>query len=113
MQAGKATAANAKAAVAKTKQQATVRMEFDRLAAAGRPWWAEAPDIAAKCLAMVVAPIRYAAIVAELAVSLSFLVVVGSALLWWYGYIPDAVVAEFLGNLGERLLSIIETSGLI
>jgi len=93
------------------RRQASVRPDLERVAAASRPWWAEAPDVAAKCLALAFAPIRYAALVAETAVSLAFLAVFGAAALWWAGYIPDTVVAQYLGQAGERALAILQASG--
>lgn len=91
----------------------SVRPDLERIAAATRPWWAEAPDVAAKCLALAFAPLRFAAIAAEAAVSLAFVAVFGAAALWWAGYIPDAVVAAYLGQLGDRALAILQASGVL
>ena len=93
------------------RRQVSVRPDLDRVAAASRPWWAEAPDVAAKCLALAFAPVRYAALAAEAAVSLAFVAVFGAIGLWWTGYIPDAVVAHYLGQAGDRALAILQASG--
>lgn len=93
------------------RRPATVRPDLDRVAAAARPWWAEAPDVAAKCLSLAFAPVRYAVMAAEAAVSLAFLAVFGAISLWWAGYIPDEVVAHYLGQAGERALAILQASG--
>lgn len=96
-----------------TQQRKTpsVRPDLDRIVAVGRPWWAEAPDVAAKCLSLAFAPVRYAAMAAEAAVSLAFLAVIGAIALWWTGYIPDEVVAGYLGQVGDRALAILQASG--
>lgn len=91
----------------------SVRPDLDRIVTAGRPWWADAPDVAAKCLTLAFAPVRYAALVAEAIVSLVFVALFGVVGLWWAGYIPDAVVASYLGQLGDRALAILQASGII
>jgi len=95
------------------KRAPSVRPDLDRIVAAGRPWWAEAPDVAAKCLSLAFAPVRYAALAAEAAVSLAFVAVFGTVGLWWTGYIPDEVVASYLGQVGDRALAILQASGLL
>lgn len=95
------------------RKTASVRPDLDRIAAAGRPWWADAPDVAAKCLAFAFAPFRYAAMAADAAVSLAFVSVFGTIVLWWAGYIPDSVVASYLGQVGDRALAILQASGVL
>lgn len=96
-----------------TRRQPSVRPDLERMAAVSRPWWAEVPDVVAKCLTLAFAPVRYAALAAEAAVSLAFVVVFGTVALWWAGYIPDAVVAHYLGQVGDRALAILQASGVI
>lgn len=91
----------------------SVRPELERIADNGRPWWAEAPDVAAKCLTLAFAPVRYAAMAAEVAVSLCFLAVFGAIGLWWMGYISDDTVAHYLGIVGDRGLHILQSSGVL
>lgn len=95
------------------KRQQTVRPDLERIADNVRPWWTEAPDVAAKCLTLAFAPVRYAALAAEFAVSLCFLSVFGAAGLWWLGYIPDETVAHYLGVVGDRGLRILQASGVL
>lgn len=95
------------------KKPQSVRPELERVADAVRPWWAEAPDVAAKCLSLAFAPLRYAALVVEMAVSLCFLAVFGAIALWWTGYIPDETVAHYMGVVGDRALHILRASGVL
>jgi hypothetical protein len=39
--------------------------------------------------------------------------VFGTVGLWYIGYIPDQTVAEVLGSVGQRLLGILEGTGLL
>jgi hypothetical protein len=65
------------------------------------------------CLTVIAAPFKALAIVADTAVSLCFLAVFGALGLWYTGYIPDEEVAQVLGAVGQRLLAILEGTGLL
>lgn len=95
------------------KQGQTVKPDLNRIASVGRPWWSEAPEIAHKCLVLIFSPFRFAAMALDMLVSLVFLSFFGVIGLWWLGYISDATVAHFIGSLGNRVLSIIQSSGVL
>jgi hypothetical protein len=65
------------------------------------------------CLTVASPPLKLNALAADTAVSLCFLAVFGSVGLWYAGYIPDQTVADILGSIGERLLAILEGTGLL
>ncbi|MDW9481201.1 hypothetical protein GOB57_21380 [Sinorhizobium meliloti] len=98
---------------AKTPPRSSARNDLDRIEATGTPWWAHAPSVAMTCLTIVAAPFRLLALAADTAVSLCFLAAFGIVGLWYAGYIPDQAVADFLGSVGERLLSILEGTELL
>lgn len=98
---------------AKTPARSSARNDLDRIEATGTPWWAHAPSVAMTCATVIAAPFRALALVADTAVSLCFLAVLGSVGLWYAGYIPDQTVAQILGSVGERLLAILEGTGLL
>lgn len=97
----------------KTKQASGVQAEFSRVVAVGVPWWAEAPRIFQVALNVMLLPFKVLVAILDVAVSIVFLVIVGSIVLWWIGYIPDEIVVGFAGDLGNRLLGIIEKAGFI
>lgn len=49
----------------------------------------------------------------DMAVSAAVLAVIGVGWAWWTNRISDDQVAEVLGTLGERLLSILSKSGVL
>lgn len=102
-------------AMAKTvkKPGQTVRPDLNKIEAVGRPWWSEAPEIAHKCLILIFAPFRFAATLIDMLVSIVFLSIFGVIGLWWMGYISDAAISQFIEVLGNRVLGIIQKSGVL
>lgn len=97
-----------------TKRPAqTVRPDLNKIEAVGRPWWAEAPEIAHKCLLLIFAPFKLVAALMDMLVSMIFLSVFAVIGLWWMGYIPDATISQFIEILGNRVLGIIQKSGVL
>lgn len=80
----------------------------------GGQWWlARLPGRLLAFLGLVTVPVRTLALLLDMAVSLCVLAVVGTGWAWWTGRITDDQVAEVLGVLGERLLSILSKSGVL
>lgn len=94
-------------------RQNGVRPELRRVEASGASWWAATPSVFAICASAAYFPFRALATIADLAVSLVFLSVVGTVAAWWLGYIPDATVARYAGALGARIISIAQHAGLL
>lgn len=84
-----------------------------RLEAASLPWWGHTPSVVARCVQVAFMPLRLLAAAADAAVSLAFVGLGLSVYLWWTGIIADEAVAGFLGQVGNRLLGIVKSSGLI
>lgn len=95
------------------KNGQNVARELQEIVTVGRPWWFEAPEIAHKCLILIFAPIRLLAVLLDIIVSLTFVSLFGVITLWWFGYIPDEVVANYISSFGDRVLSIIQESGVL
>lgn len=91
----------------------TVRNEFSRLEAASQPWWAQAPSVAWRCVQIAILPLRLYVLLAEALVTTTFAAVIVLAFLLYKGYIPDSVVAEQLGYVGNRVLGIVQASGIL
>lgn len=87
--------------------------KLSRIEAASFPWWTTFPAVAANCVKIATFPVRAVTLAADAAVSLAFVAISGTAIMWWFGWISDAAVAGFLGKLGERALGIVRSSGLI
>lgn len=98
---------------ATTVRQASTRAELRRIEAAGSPWWNDIPAVAHACLAVALAPLHALAMLVDLLVSLAFLSLIGAVAAWWFGYIPDVLVAELAGEFGDRILSILERGGIL
>lgn len=90
-----------------------VREELSRIEAASSPWWAALPSVASKCAAAVIAPFRLVVLAAEAVVAVTFAGAIAVAAAWWTGRISDQAVAEVMGAVGKRLLSIAQSSGVI
>lgn len=95
------------------RQGSNVKSELDKIVAVGRPWWSEAPEVVHKCLTLIFAPIRLLAMLLDIVVSMTFISVFGTVALWWFGYISDEFVAKFISSIGDRVLSIIQSSGVL
>jgi|HigsolmetaAR202D_1030399.scaffolds.fasta_scaffold00423_13 hypothetical protein len=91
----------------------SVAETLSRIETASSPWWAQTPAVAYACLRIAAMPVRLVAAAADAAVSLAFVAMGAAVYMWWTGMIPDEAVAEFLGRIGERLLDIVRSSGLI
>lgn len=90
-----------------------VRNEFSRLEGASLPWWALAPSVAWRCIQIVLLPLRLYVLLAEAIVTTTFAAIIVFTYLLWKGYIPDALVAEQLGVVGNRILGIVQASGIL
>jgi len=92
---------------------ASVKAELMRIEASSLPWWGQAPHVAKACLQVAILPLRVVSMAADAAVSLSFVGLGAAIYLWWSGRIADETVANLLGQIGNRLLGIVKSSGLI
>lgn len=81
--------------------------------AAGRPWWAEAFYVAAICAKTIYVPFKVIGDVANTLVALTFVGVFAVIGLIIAGYIPDAVIVKYLSMVGDRVLSLVQASGLL
>lgn len=99
--------------MSKRPQNNPIKAEFNRLEAASTPWWAHAFSVFGRCFAMAFLPFRMAVLAAEAVVAFTFAGIVVAGFLWYKGVIPDSAVTELLAALGNRLIAIIENSGLI
>jgi hypothetical protein len=99
--------------MSKRPQNNPIKAEFNRLEAASTPWWAHAFSVFGHCVSMAILPFRMAVLVAEAVVAFTFAGLVVAGYLWYKGVIPDSAVTELLAGLGNRLIAIIENSGLI
>jgi hypothetical protein len=86
---------------------------IDAGTAVSKPWWAESFSVAVFCFKALYLPIRLIGDIANTLVALAFVMVFGVVGLFVAGYIPDAVVVKYLGLLGDRILSIVQSSGLL
>lgn len=99
--------------MSKRPQNNPIKAEFNRLEAASTPWWAHTFSVLARCVTLAVLPFRMAVLAAEAVVAFTFAGLVVAAFLWYKEIIPDSAVTELLVSLGNRLIAIIENSGLI
>jgi hypothetical protein len=90
-----------------------VRNEFSRLEGASLPWWAVAPSVAWRCIQIAILPLRLYVLIAEAIVTTTFASIIIFLYLLYKGYIPDALVAEQLGIVGNRILGIVQASGIL
>lgn len=79
----------------------------------GRPWWFEAFGVAKVCVVSMYAPIKIISEVAGAIVSLAFVAIIALIALWYVGYIPDSVVVKYMTVVGDRLFSIVKSSGVL
>lgn len=96
---------------ASPKKNNSVRSDLDRISSSSRPWWGEFPSVFGLCVTLAFAPIRYAAYLSEIVLSLVFLAFFGFLGAWWLGIVEDAVVIDFLVSVGDRVLGIIQKTG--
>ena len=87
--------------------------DLRRIEAVGRPWWAEAPRTFLSALHVFLMPFRAVAAVADAVVSFTFVAVIAAVAGVLSGYIPDETVANVLGAVGDKLLAILQSSGLL
>jgi hypothetical protein len=97
----------------KRPQNNPIKAEFNRIEAASTPWWANAFSVFSTCVTLAILPFRMVVLAAEAIVALTFAGLIAVVYLWYNGMIPDSTVTELLGSLGNRLIGIIENSGLI
>jgi len=86
---------------------------MDTTQAAGRPWWSETFYVAVVCMKLIYVPVKVIGDVANTLVALAFIGVFAVLGLTMVGYIPDAVVVKYLAMVGDRVLSLIQASGLL
>nr|WP_250807211.1 hypothetical protein [Neorhizobium tomejilense] len=98
---------------AKTPPRSSARNDLDRIETASTPWWANTPSVAMNCLSIAAVPFNFLSRAASTAVDLCFLAVVATVALWWTGHIPQETVVSVLGDVGQRILGILEGSGLL
>lgn len=99
--------------MSKRPQNNPIKAEFSHLQAASTPWWAHSFDVFTKCVTLAILPFRMIVLAAEAVVALAFAGLLVTAYLWYQGVIPDSLVASFLAGMGERLIGIIEASGVL
>lgn len=81
--------------------------------AAGRPWWADAFSVGTICAKAIYAPVRIIGDIANTLVAVTFVGVFAIIGLILAGYIPDAVVVKYLAMVGDRVLELVQASGLL
>lgn len=78
-----------------------------------KPWWAEFPNILWKCILIVLFPLRALHFVADAAVTFAMVAVIAAPLLWYFGYIPDELLAKLLSEIGDRLMGVLSKTGVL
>lgn len=86
---------------------------IDANSSAGKPWWSEALGVFVICCKAAYLPLRLIGEIANTLVALAFIGVFGIVGMFIAGYIPDAVVVKYLSMVGDRILSIVQSSGLL
>lgn len=81
--------------------------------AAGKPWWAEAFSVAVICGKIMYMPVRIIGDLANALVAITFVGVFAVVGMVFGGYIPDEVIVKYLTMVGDRVLSLVQTSGLL
>lgn len=99
--------------MSKRPQNTSVKSEFNRLEAASTPWWSHSFMVFSKCLELAVLPFRMFVLAAEAVVAVTFASLIIAGYLWYTKVIPDNFIVEILSSVGTRLITIIETSGII
>ena len=89
------------------------RQAVDRLREAQSPWYFDVPRVLMACLRLSFAPFALLVKLAELCTSLIVLGIVAIGAAWYLGYITDADVIEAVKPLGDRLLSMVQSAGLL
>lgn len=84
----------------------------DRVRAAGRPWYFDAPGVALACAKVALAPLLLLVKMAEAAVALALLAAIGAVVAWHQGYIADKDVVAALRPLGQRILAMVQSGGM-
>lgn len=74
-------------------------------------WWKKIPSVLMFTLKIAFAPLSFIKWISDVLVSVVFLAIVGTAVLWYFNIIPDQQVVSYLNQIGERLLNIIRQSG--
>jgi hypothetical protein len=97
----------------KAQPRSSATGDLRRIEAVGRPWWAEAPRAFLAVGQVFLLPFRAAAATADAIVSFTFVAIIAAIAGVLTGYIPDATVANVLGVVGDRLLAILQSSGLL
>lgn len=81
--------------------------------AAGALWWARIPGRLWSVLVAVTLPLRVLVWVLDGIVAASVVVVLAVVWAWWTQYITDDQVAQVLGQIGQRGLSVLGKAGII
>lgn len=81
--------------------------------AAGRPWWFDGFSVAWTCVQVIYMPVKIVGDIANALVALIFLAMFAAIGLYFGGYIPNEVLVPLLGQIGDRILNLVQSSGLI
>ena len=65
------------------------------------------------CAKVALFPLTVVTKVAELCMAALVLGIAGAGFLWWSGRITDAQVMEMLRPLGDRILAMVQSSGML
>ena len=74
------------------------------------PWWWLAPSIIRGLIAVGTLPFKFLIGLAEVALAVAVMGIVGTVSAWYLGYIPDEQVIQTLRPVGDRLISIVTGS---
>lgn len=86
------------------------------LGASPAPWWFAVPAVLARAFEVLFFPFRLVVWLCEIVVSLAFVGMIGTIVLWWTGWggiIQDADVWTFINTLSGRLQTILKGAGLM
>lgn len=84
-----------------------------RAAETARPWYFAAPAVFMGCMKVVFFPIVAAIRAAEFLMAAVVLSIFGAAGGWYLGKITDQQVMDVLQPLGDRLLAMVQSAGLL
>lgn len=74
-------------------------------------WWKHIPALAKFFIQTLFFPILLLKYILDLVLSFIVVCIFGSIILWYIGWIPEEVVVNFFGGVGDRGLSILERLG--
>lgn len=89
------------------------RRSVEKLREAQAPWYFSAPKVLLACFRVAFAPFNLLVKVAELLVALVVLGIVAVIAAWYLGYITDADVIAAMKPIGDRLLQMVQSAGML